>query len=228
MVLLGGVQTLTGPSSAPLVYHGARHGHGHAQTEFWRAGSSALVDHPAGDRASRRASPASRRWPSGSSAAMERPDDALLEVEGICEGLRRRAGGRRRVSFALAAGELAGADRPERRRQDHLLQHAERPARGPTPGRSARRAAARPGLAPRAVWRLGVGRTFQITATFGSMTVRENVQMALLLAIAASCSASVGVARRDACRDEADGAARRRSAWATRPSAPAACWPMAT
>ncbi|MEZ5654199.1 MAG: ABC transporter ATP-binding protein [Burkholderiaceae bacterium] len=36
------------------------------------------------------------------------------------------------------------------------------------------------GLAPRRVWRLGVGRTFQITATFGSMTVRENVQMALL------------------------------------------------
>ncbi len=36
------------------------------------------------------------------------------------------------------------------------------------------------GLAPRAIWRRGVGRTFQITATFGSMTVRENVQMALL------------------------------------------------
>jgi branched-chain amino acid transport system ATP-binding protein len=36
------------------------------------------------------------------------------------------------------------------------------------------------GLAPRRVWRLGVGRTFQITATFGSMTVRENVQTALL------------------------------------------------
>ncbi|MFN0316178.1 MAG: ABC transporter ATP-binding protein [Burkholderiales bacterium] len=32
---------------------------------------------------------------------------------------------------------------------------------------------------PRAIWRLGVGRTFQITATFGSMTVRENVQMVL-------------------------------------------------
>ncbi|MBS0338375.1 MAG: ABC transporter ATP-binding protein [Proteobacteria bacterium] len=36
------------------------------------------------------------------------------------------------------------------------------------------------GLKPRQVWRLGVGRTFQITATFASMTVRENVQMALL------------------------------------------------
>ena len=36
------------------------------------------------------------------------------------------------------------------------------------------------GLEPRKVWRLGVGRTFQITATFASMTVRENVQMALI------------------------------------------------
>jgi len=36
------------------------------------------------------------------------------------------------------------------------------------------------GLPPRDVWRLGVGRTFQITATFLSMTVVENVQMALL------------------------------------------------
>ena len=36
------------------------------------------------------------------------------------------------------------------------------------------------GLPPRAIWRLGVGRTFQITATFPSMTVLENVQTALL------------------------------------------------
>ena len=33
---------------------------------------------------------------------------------------------------------------------------------------------------PRAIWRLGVGRTFQITATFPTMTVRENVQVALV------------------------------------------------
>ncbi len=36
------------------------------------------------------------------------------------------------------------------------------------------------GLAPREIWRLGVGRTFQVAATFGSMTVAENVQMALI------------------------------------------------
>ncbi|MEZ5714106.1 MAG: ABC transporter ATP-binding protein [Paracoccaceae bacterium] len=36
------------------------------------------------------------------------------------------------------------------------------------------------GLRPRRIVRLGVGRTFQITRTFLSMTVRENVQMALI------------------------------------------------
>jgi len=36
------------------------------------------------------------------------------------------------------------------------------------------------GTAPREVWRKGVGRTFQITSTYASMTVVENVQMALM------------------------------------------------
>ena len=36
------------------------------------------------------------------------------------------------------------------------------------------------GLPPREIARRGVGRTFQVAATFASMTVRENVQMALV------------------------------------------------
>ena len=36
------------------------------------------------------------------------------------------------------------------------------------------------GLPPHRIWRLGVGRTFQVAATFGSMSVRQNVQTALL------------------------------------------------
>jgi branched-chain amino acid transport system ATP-binding protein len=36
------------------------------------------------------------------------------------------------------------------------------------------------GLPPRAISRMGVGRTFQVAALFASMTVRENVQLALL------------------------------------------------
>lgn len=58
------------------------------------------------------------------------------------------------------------------------------------------------GLPPRAVWRLGVGRTFQITATFASMTVRENVQVALL-SFHGLISRVFGFAGA-ACRAEAD------------------------
>ena len=36
------------------------------------------------------------------------------------------------------------------------------------------------GRKPRDIWRLGVGRTFQIAETFASMTALENLQMALL------------------------------------------------
>ena len=38
------------------------------------------------------------------------------------------------------------------------------------------------GLKPHALWRMGVSRTFQMAQTFGSLTVAENVQMALLSA----------------------------------------------
>lgn len=36
------------------------------------------------------------------------------------------------------------------------------------------------GRYPRDIWRMGIGRTFQITGTYSSMTVVENVQMALM------------------------------------------------
>ena len=35
-------------------------------------------------------------------------------------------------------------------------------------------------LKPRQIWRMGVGRTFQVAATYATMTVVENVEMALL------------------------------------------------
>jgi branched-chain amino acid transport system ATP-binding protein len=59
------------------------------------------------------------------------------------------------------------------------------------------------GLAPRRIWRLGVGRTFQVTATFGSMTVRENVQMVLLSAARRLHSVLGKAARHDIARADA-------------------------
>jgi branched-chain amino acid transport system ATP-binding protein len=47
-------------------------------------------------------------------------------------------------------------------------------------GRIAFRGARIDGMAPHRIWRLGVGRTFQVPAVFRSLRVRENVQTALL------------------------------------------------
>jgi branched-chain amino acid transport system ATP-binding protein len=57
-------------------------------------------------------------------------------------------------------------------------------------------------LPPRVIARMGVGRTFQVAATFASMTVRENAQLALL----AHSGAAGGVTARaaDCMRAEAD------------------------
>ena len=85
----------------------------------------------------------------------------------------------RGVSFSVAAGELVAMIGPNGAGKTtcfNLLDGQIEPDSGEIliGGRSI------VGFRPRQVWRLGVGRTFQITATFGSMTVRENVQMALL------------------------------------------------
>ena len=83
------------------------------------------------------------------------------------------------VSFAVEAGEmlaLIGPNGAGKTTCFNMLNGQIEPDSGTVEfeGRSLA------GLKPRQIWRLGVGRTFQITATFSSMTVRENVQMALL------------------------------------------------
>ncbi|MFM8547138.1 MAG: ABC transporter ATP-binding protein [Betaproteobacteria bacterium] len=103
---------------------------------------------------------------------------ALLEVRDLSKAF----GGVKavsRVSFSVAAGELLAMIGPNGAGKStcfNMLNGQLRPDAGSIrfEGRELS------GLAPREVWRLGVGRTFQITATFSSMTVRENVQMALL------------------------------------------------
>jgi branched-chain amino acid transport system ATP-binding protein len=85
----------------------------------------------------------------------------------------------RKVSFAVKAGELLAMIGPNGAGKTtcfNMLNGQVQPDAGTIEFEGRRLA----GLAPREIWRLGVGRTFQITATFGSMSVRENVQMALL------------------------------------------------
>lgn len=101
-----------------------------------------------------------------------------LEVE----GLRKSFGGVHAVqgvSFSVAAGELLALIGPNGAGKSTCFNMLNGQLR-PDGGTVRLRGRDITGLPPRRIWRLGVGRTFQITATFGSMSVLENVQMALL------------------------------------------------
>jgi len=102
----------------------------------------------------------------------------LLEVNGLAKsfgGVRAVHG----VSFDVAAGEVVAMIGPNGAGKTtcfNLLSGQAAADAGDV------RLDGRPllGLAPRHVWRQGVGHTFQVTATFGSMNVRENMLVALL------------------------------------------------
>ena len=98
------------------------------------------------------------------------------------DGLTRSFGGDdvvHDVSFAVAAGELVALIGPNGAGKTtcfNLVNGQLVPDAGTVTLSGARI----DGLPPRAIARMGVGRTFQVAATFASMTVRENVQLALL------------------------------------------------
>ncbi|HYD67798.1 ABC transporter ATP-binding protein [Azospirillum sp.] len=122
-----------------------------------------------------------------------------LAVEGLC----RAFGGVKAVddvSFALHEGELLALIGPNGAGKTtcfNLLNGQLRPDAGSIRLDGAELV----GLPPRRIWRMGVARTFQITATFASMTVRENVQMVLLSRLGRLHGLLARATH--ACRDEA-------------------------
>jgi branched-chain amino acid transport system ATP-binding protein len=85
----------------------------------------------------------------------------------------------RGVSFELKASEILALIGPNGAGKSTCFDMLNGQT-GPSSGRIKLLGQDTTGRKPREVWRLGVGRTFQITATFPTMTVRENVQVALL------------------------------------------------
>jgi branched-chain amino acid transport system ATP-binding protein len=105
---------------------------------------------------------------------------AVLEVTGLAKAF----GGIQAVKdvgFALGAGELLALIGPNGAGKTTCFNCLNGQLR-PDAGSARLEGQELVGLAPREIWRLGVGRTFQITQTFASMTVAENVQQALLSA----------------------------------------------
>ena len=85
----------------------------------------------------------------------------------------------RGISFSVAAGEvvaLIGPNGAGKTTCFNMLNGQIRPDRGQIVLDGTDVA----GSAPERMWRLGVGRGFQIAATFASMTVRDNIRTALL------------------------------------------------
>jgi branched-chain amino acid transport system ATP-binding protein len=85
----------------------------------------------------------------------------------------------RKVSFAVDAGEMLAMIGPNGAGKTTCFNMVNGQL-APDAGSIALEGKEMVGMAPRDICRSGVGRTFQITATFGSMSVRENVQVALL------------------------------------------------
>ena len=100
----------------------------------------------------------------------------------VVEGLRKAFGGVHAVDgvdFTVEAGEavaLIGPNGAGKTTCFNLLGGQLRP----DAGRVLLEGENIAGLAPHAIWRRGLSRTFQVAATFRSMRVRENVQVALL------------------------------------------------
>ena len=104
----------------------------------------------------------------------------VLQVDGLSKSFAGQPAVSN-VSFTVDAGEMLALIGPNGAGKSTTFNMVGGQLR---PGAGMVRLGGQPitGLRPRAIWRLGVGRTFQVTATFTSMTVRENVQMALLSA----------------------------------------------
>jgi len=85
----------------------------------------------------------------------------------------------RDVSFSVAAGEMVAIIGPNGAGKTTCFNMVNGQL-APDTGEIRLDGTSLVGLPPHRIWRLGVGRTFQITATFSSMSVRENVQTALL------------------------------------------------
>jgi len=83
------------------------------------------------------------------------------------------------VSFSVAAGELLALIGPNGAGKTTCFNMVNGQL-APDSGSIELQGTSLAGKAPREICRHGVGRTFQLTATFGSMSVRENVQIALL------------------------------------------------
>ena len=234
MVLLGGVETVSGAVVGAVVYKALN---------IWLVSQTDLsklvlggiivlivVAFPEGHRRDAGDRPLSPpAGPAEGACAVADRDCRMSTAPTLLsvEGLSKSYGGVhavRSVSFALQAGEILALIGPNGAGKSTCFDMLNG-QNIPDTGRISLLGQDVTGQRPRAIWRLGVGRTFQITATFPTMTVRENIQVALVsyrrqLFNLWSLDAAIRTSRRPAgCSNS--------SAWAAMPNGPAANSPTA-
>jgi branched-chain amino acid transport system ATP-binding protein len=103
---------------------------------------------------------------------------SLLSVEGLCKSFGGVVAAYQ-VTFTVEAGMLIAVIGPNGAGKSTVFNMIGGQL-APDAGRVLLGDRVITGLLPRQIWRLGLGRTFQVAQTFLSLTVVENVQMALL------------------------------------------------
>ena len=221
MVLLGGIQTLAGPIVGAATFTCCRTP-SRANRLLARAARrhhpAAGAGVPAGHR--RRAS--RQRMPRMEGARDERARQSIT----LSQVLRRRARAVDGIELRRAPRRAAGADRPQRRRQVHHLQHGQRPAAPDSGSDPARRTTSIAGL--QAARDLAAGRRPHLPDRRDLRLDDGGRERADGAALARRRAVPHVAPRRRRHR-----AARRwrcwpRSAWPRRPTGPAASSPMAT
>ena len=171
MVLLGGIQTLIGPIVGALAYH-ALSTELTRLTDHWRLflGLAIVILAVA--------------FPDGivgfARRRVRKSSMSLLQVE----QLKRSFGGVRAVdgvSFALSAGEIAALIGPNGAGKSTLFNLIDGQL-APQAGRVLFNGESLTAWSTAERTRRGIGRTFQVAQTFATMTVLQNVQLALVAA----------------------------------------------
>ena len=199
MVLLGGLNALAGPLLGAAAFTWLSDTLARV-TEYWRAvlGVAILVHRPRVSDGHRRRDAARARATRGISRM------STARARGRADSPRRSAASMRCATSrsTSAAGELVALIGPNGAGKTTCFNLVNGQL-APDAGTVALAGERIDGLPPRAIARTGVGRTFQVAATFASMTVRENV--AAGAARARGAAARHRRARgRSACAREAD------------------------